>query len=61
MNTTAARQTIEDSKLISRSALQYKVHYDTTLNGGYATAMALNSAPTAQVTSVQAMHARLTG
>ncbi|MDN6682217.1 MAG: carbamoyl-phosphate synthase large subunit, partial [Enterobacterales bacterium] len=61
VNTTAGRQAIEDSKLIRRSALQYKVHYDTTLNGGFATAMALNSDPTEQVTSVQEMHARLKG
>ena len=31
INTTEGRQAIEDSKLIRRSALQYKVHYDTTL------------------------------
>ena len=61
VNTTAGRQAIEDSKLIRRSALQYKVHYDTTLNGGFATAMALNSDPTDQVISVQEMHARLKG
>jgi carbamoyl-phosphate synthase large subunit len=49
VNTTAGRQAIEDSKLIRRSALQYKVHYDTTLNGGFATAMALKADPTEQV------------
>jgi len=59
VNTTAGRQAIEDSKLIRRSALQYKVHYDTTLNGGFATAMALSSDPTEQVISVQEMHARI--
>ncbi|SUB18486.1 Carbamoyl-phosphate synthase large chain [Pantoea agglomerans] len=53
------RQAIEDSKLIRRSALQYKVHYDTTLNGGFATAMALNADPTEQVISVQEMHAQI--
>lgn len=53
VNTTAGRQAIEDSKLIRRSALQYKVHYDTTLNGGFATAMSLNADATAQVISVQ--------
>ncbi|MFO6297637.1 carbamoyl-phosphate synthase large subunit [Rahnella selenatireducens] len=61
VNTTAGRQAIEDSKLIRRSALQYKVHYDTTLNGGFATAMALSSDPTEQVTSVQEMHAKIKG
>ncbi|MCI2141963.1 carbamoyl-phosphate synthase large subunit, partial [Ewingella americana] len=59
VNTTAGRQAIEDSKLIRRSALQYKVHYDTTLNGGFATAMALSSDPTEQVISVQEMHAKI--
>ncbi|STW48835.1 carbamoyl-phosphate synthase large subunit [Klebsiella pneumoniae] len=49
INTTAGRQAIEDSKLIRRSALQYKVHYDTTLNGGFATAMALNADATEKV------------
>lgn len=51
---------IEDSKLICRSALQYKVHYDTTLNGGFATAMALNADATEKVISVQEMHAQIT-
>ena len=35
------------------------MHYDTTLNGGFATAMALKADPTEQVTSVQEMHARI--
>ncbi|AWK14498.1 carbamoyl-phosphate synthase large subunit [Candidatus Fukatsuia symbiotica] len=56
VNTTAGRQAIEDSKLLRRSALQYKVHYDTTLNGGFATTMALNADPTERVISVQEMH-----
>ncbi|MDI8153759.1 tRNA dihydrouridine synthase DusB, partial [Salmonella enterica subsp. enterica serovar Montevideo] len=30
INTTAGRRAIEDSRVIRRSALQYKVHYDTT-------------------------------
>lgn len=50
---------IEDL-LICRSALQYKVHYDTTLNGGFATAMALNADATEKVISVQEMHAQIT-
>jgi carbamoyl-phosphate synthase large subunit len=60
INTTAGRQAIEDSKLIRRSALQYKVHYDTTLNGGFATAMALNANAVEKVISVQEMHAQIT-
>ncbi len=59
VNTTAGRQAIEDSKLLRRSALQYKVHYDTTLNGGFATTMALSADPTEQVISVQEMHAKI--
>lgn len=57
VNTTAGRQAIEDSKLMRRSALQYKVHYDTTLNGGFATTMSLSADPTETVISVQEMHA----
>lgn len=61
VNTTSGCQPIEDSKFIRRSALQYKVHYDTTLNGGLATAISLNADATAQVISVQEMHAQITG
>ncbi|AEI74739.1 Carbamoyl-phosphate synthase large chain [Candidatus Moranella endobia PCVAL] len=61
INTTSGRQAIEDSKLIRRSALQYKVHYDTTLNGGLATVMSLDADATAQVISLQEMHAQITG
>ncbi|MEM8028144.1 carbamoyl-phosphate synthase large subunit, partial [Morganella morganii] len=56
VNTTAGRQAIEDSKVIRRSALQYKVHYDTTMNGGFATTLSLNMDPTERVISVQEMH-----
>lgn len=59
VNTTEGRQAIEDSKQIRRSALQYKVHYDTTLNGGFATAMALNVDASERVISVQEMHQQL--
>lgn len=56
VNTTEGRRAIEDSKLIRRSALQYKVNYDTTINGGFATAISLNADPTERVISVQEMH-----
>ncbi|CRL61939.1 carbamoyl-phosphate synthase large subunit [Proteus penneri] len=56
VNTTSGRQAIEDSKIIRRSALRYKVHYDTTLNGGFATTLSLTADPTADVISVQEMH-----
>ena len=45
--------------MIRRSALQYKVHYDTTLNGGFATTLSLSADPTIDVISVQEMHAKI--
>lgn len=59
VNTTSGRQAIEDSKIIRRSALRYKVHYDTTLNGGFATTLSLTADPTASVISVQEMHKKI--
>ncbi|WP_193014994.1 carbamoyl-phosphate synthase large subunit [Proteus sp. FME41] len=59
VNTTSGRQAIEDSKIIRRSALRYKVHYDTTLNGGFATTLSLTADPTASVISVQEMHVKI--
>ncbi|MXP67165.1 carbamoyl-phosphate synthase large subunit [Pantoea sp. Aalb] len=59
VNTTAGRQAIEDSKLIRRSALKYKVHYDTTLNGSFATTMALKIDPIKKVISLQKLHAQI--
>ncbi|MGL5800003.1 MAG: carbamoyl-phosphate synthase large subunit [Plesiomonas sp.] len=59
INTAEGRQAIDDSKLLRRSALQYKVHYDTTLNGAFATAMAMAADPAANVISVQEMHRKI--
>ncbi|WP_311753768.1 carbamoyl-phosphate synthase large subunit [Proteus columbae] len=59
VNTTSGRQAIEDSKIIRRSALRYKVHYDTTLNGGFATTLSLTADPTESVISVQEMHSKI--
>ena len=59
VNTTSGRQAIEDSKIIRRSALRYKVHYDTTLNGGFATTLSLTADPTESVISVQEMHKKI--
>ncbi|MGL9733403.1 MAG: hypothetical protein ACR5LD_01190 [Symbiopectobacterium sp.] len=53
------RQAIKDSKLIRRSALQYKVYYDTIMNSGFATAIALNADQTDNITSVQEMHTQI--
>ncbi|QCI23699.1 carbamoyl-phosphate synthase large subunit [Buchnera aphidicola (Macrosiphoniella sanborni)] len=57
--TSSSQQTIKDSKLICRSALQYKVHYDTTVNGAFATIMALNENPTKNIKSLQEIHKKL--
>ncbi|CAL4320053.1 carbamoyl-phosphate synthase large subunit [Buchnera aphidicola] len=59
VNTTSCHQGIKDSKLICRSALQYKVHYDTTINGAFATIMALNEKPTKNIISLQDMHKKI--
>ncbi|MGL4859924.1 MAG: carbamoyl-phosphate synthase large subunit [Enterobacteriaceae bacterium] len=59
VNTTEGRQAIEDSRLLRRSALQYKVHYDTTMNGAFATVMAMNIDPTERVISLQELHISL--
>lgn len=59
VNTTSCNQGIKDSKLICRSALQYKVHYDTTVNGAFATVMALNENPTKNIQSLQEIHKKI--
>lgn len=56
VNITSSHQGIKDSKLICSSALQYKVHYDTTINGAFATVMALNENPIKNFKSLQEMH-----
>lgn len=61
VNTVAGRQAIEDSRLLRRSALHYKVHYDTTLNGGFATVTALDADPAERVVSLQELHAQIKG
>jgi len=59
VNTTSCHQGIKDSQLICRSALQYKVHYDTTVNGAFATVMALNENPTKNINSLQEIHKKI--
>lgn len=59
VNTTSCHQGMKDSKLICRSALQYKVHYDTTVNGAFATVMALNEEPTKNIISLQEIHKKI--
>ncbi|SBT81937.1 Carbamoyl-phosphate synthase large chain [secondary endosymbiont of Trabutina mannipara] len=59
INTTSGRKAIEDSKLIRRSALHYKVYYDTTINGGLATTISFNAKATSQVSSLQEFHSQI--
>lgn len=56
LNTTSGRAAIESSKILRRSAIQYKVHYDTTMNAGYATLAAIDYDPAEDVTSLQALY-----
>lgn len=56
VNTTEGRQAIEDSKVLRRGALQYKVNYTTTLNGAFASCQAHESDSKAKVRSIQALH-----
>ncbi len=56
LNTTSGRAAIEASKILRRSAIMYKTHYDTTINAAYATTAALDYDATAQVTSLQQLY-----
>ncbi|ANZ22374.1 carbamoyl phosphate synthase large subunit [Buchnera aphidicola (Diuraphis noxia)] len=59
VNTTSSQQGIKDAKLICSSALQYNVHYDTTINGAFATVIALNENPIKNFMSLQEMHKKI--
>jgi carbamoyl-phosphate synthase large subunit len=59
INTTSCNQGIQDFQIICTSAIQYKVHYDTTLNGAYATVMALDESPIKNFTSLQKTHKKI--
>lgn len=56
LNTTSGRPAIEASKILRRSAIQYKVHYDTTMNAAYATTSALDYDPAHSVKPLQALY-----
>ncbi|OCL16238.1 carbamoyl-phosphate synthase large subunit [Gilliamella sp. wkB171] len=56
LNTTSGRAAIEASKILRRSAIQYKVHYDTTMNAAYATTAALDCDPAKTVIPLQALY-----
>ena len=57
LNTTSGRAAIEASKILRRSAIQYKVYYDTTMNAAYATTAALDCDPAQYVVSLQTLYA----
>ena len=59
INTTEGRQSIADSAVIRRLALQNKVCYTTTLTGGEAFCIAIRQGQGEQVRSLQDLHSRL--
>ena len=59
INTTEGRQSIADSAVIRRLALQKKVCYTTTLTGGEAFCIAIRQGIGDQVTSLQQLHSAL--
>ncbi len=59
INTTEGRQSIADSAVIRRLALQNKVCYTTTLTGGEAFCIAIRQGQGEQVRSLQDLHRRL--
>ena len=56
INTTEGRQSIEDSAIIRRVALQKKVYYSTTLAGGLAACIAMSEVDSVEVSSLQEIH-----
>jgi len=59
INTTEGRQSIADSAVIRRLALQKKVCYTTTLTGGEAFCIAIGEGIGERVTSLQQLHSAL--
>tara|TARA_B100000900_G_scaffold137020_1_gene115999 strand:- start:1045 stop:4269 length:3225 start_codon:yes stop_codon:yes gene_type:complete len=59
INTTEGRQSIADSAVIRRLALQNKVCYTTTLTGGEAFCIAIRQGQGEQVRSLQDLHRRI--
>ncbi|MBK4775607.1 carbamoyl phosphate synthase large subunit [Candidatus Pantoea edessiphila] len=59
VNTASGRQSIEDSRMIRNNALKYNVYYNTTLNGSFATVMALDIDPIDRIISIQELHKQL--
>ncbi|PPI86585.1 carbamoyl-phosphate synthase large subunit [Candidatus Pantoea edessiphila] len=59
VNTASGRQSIEDSRMIRYSALRSNIYYNTTLNGSFATLMALNADAIDEIISIQELHLQL--
>ena len=59
INTTSDHQDIQDTQFICKNAVQYKVHYDTTLNGATATIMAMSEDPLNQINTLQKLHSTI--
>lgn len=59
INTTEGRQAIEDSKVLRRGALQYKVNYTTTINAAFAMLESQTADDRSKVNSVQELHKRV--
>lgn len=59
INTTEGRRSIEDSKQLRRSALQFKVAYTTTMNAAFATCQAMKIDEKKTVRSLQSLHAMI--
>lgn len=57
-STESTNNSCQDS-LLSRVALQYKVHYGTTINGSFAAAMSLSVDITEHIISIQDMHCKI--
>lgn len=49
----------QNTTILSRTALKYKVHYGTTMNGSFAAAMSLSVDITEHVISIQEMHCKI--
>ena len=59
VNTTEGRQSVADSAIIRRLALQFKISYTTTLTGGKAMCRAIRFGRVDQVHRLQELHSRL--
>lgn len=56
IDTTMNSKNIKASKEICKNALKYKIHYDTTLNGAFATLISLKHLDTYPIKSLQEIH-----